>query len=155
MGGITILAEDALRRDSARAKGLEAPEGLEAAEDTETGEDAETAEDTRASDEAGAERAHEAVGRRDAELLGTRIQAFAAHIAESTCELLLLVAEFDRREALRWYVGLTSVAHWLAWACSTSPAPTAIPLHGTGPAMTGTSWWCTWTRRPSHGARLR
>lgn len=121
---MTILAEDALRRESARAKGLEALDGLEVAEDTEAAEDTGKAEDTRASDEAGAERAHEAVGRRDAELLGTRIQAFAAHIAESTCELLLLVAEFDRREALRWYVGLKSVAHWLAWACSMS-LPTA------------------------------
>lgn len=60
--------------------------------------------------------------REDAELLGSRIQAYAAHIAESTCELLLLVAAFERGDALRWFTGLTSVAHWLSWACSMSLA---------------------------------
>ncbi|MCS6711755.1 DUF222 domain-containing protein [Brachybacterium sp. EF45031] len=57
----------------------------------------------------------------DAEALGLRIQDHAARIAELTCEFLLLLAEFDRRDGLRWYVGLKSLAHWLSWACSMAP----------------------------------
>ncbi|PWH07066.1 hypothetical protein DEO23_07970 [Brachybacterium endophyticum] len=57
----------------------------------------------------------------DAERLGTRIQAHAAHVAEAECRLLLLIGEFDAGEGVRWYVGLKSTAHWLCWACSMSP----------------------------------
>lgn len=79
------------------------------------------------SGDGGADEADAAIGqaaplnRADAERLGTRIQAHAAHIAEAMCAFLLLVAEFESRDALRWYVGLKSTAHWLAWACSMSP----------------------------------
>ncbi|WP_460477597.1 HNH endonuclease signature motif containing protein [Brachybacterium huguangmaarense] len=63
----------------------------------------------------------ELLSRTDAELLGTRIQAHAARIAEAVCELLILVGEFDARDGLRHFVGLKSTAHWLAWACSMDP----------------------------------
>lgn len=75
-----------------------------------------------AGDDAGPPGAPTLLPREDAELLGSRIQAHAAHIAESTCELLLLVAAFERGEALRWFTGMKSVAHWLSWACSMSLA---------------------------------
>lgn len=61
------------------------------------------------------------LARGDAESLGERIQQQAAVIAEATCELLLLVGDFDARGGVGWYVGLKSTAHWLAWACSMSP----------------------------------
>lgn len=57
----------------------------------------------------------------DAEELGTRIQQQAALIAEATCELLLMVGEFDAREGFAWFDGLKSTAHWLGWSCSMSP----------------------------------
>ncbi|MFC7465855.1 DUF222 domain-containing protein [Brachybacterium sp. GCM10030252] len=60
------------------------------------------------------------LSRTDAERLGSRIQDQAARIAEATCELLLMVGEFDARGGLSWFVGLKSTAHWLAWACSMS-----------------------------------
>ncbi|WP_299304340.1 HNH endonuclease signature motif containing protein [uncultured Brachybacterium sp.] len=57
----------------------------------------------------------------DAEQLGTRIQQQAALIAEATCELLLMVGEFDAREGFAWFDGLKSTAHWLGWSCFMSP----------------------------------
>lgn len=59
--------------------------------------------------------------RSDAEELGSRIQQQAAMIAEATCELLLMVGEFDIRGGLGWFGGLKSTAHWLSWSCSMSP----------------------------------
>lgn len=59
--------------------------------------------------------------RETAEELGARIQAQAALIAEATCELLLMVAEFDAQQGSGWFVGLKSTAHWLSWACSMAP----------------------------------
>ncbi|ASK66034.1 hypothetical protein CFK39_09650 [Brachybacterium avium] len=56
-----------------------------------------------------------------AEELGARIQQQAAMIAEATCELLLMVGEFDAGEGLGWFGGLKSTAHWLSWSCSMSP----------------------------------
>lgn len=48
--------------------------------------------------------------------LEVSITTLAATIAAATCELLGLVAEFDRREA--WGgAGLRSCAHWLNWKC--------------------------------------
>lgn len=48
--------------------------------------------------------------------LEASITTLAATIAAATCELLGLVAEFDRREA--WGgAGLRSCAHWLNWKC--------------------------------------
>ena len=57
----------------------------------------------------------------DAEELSSRIQQQAAVIAEATCELLLMIGEFDAREGSACFVGLKSTAHWLAWTCSMSP----------------------------------
>ena len=59
--------------------------------------------------------------RSDAEKLGERIQQQAAVIAQATCELLLMVGEFDARGGLGWFVGLKSTAHWLSWSCSMAP----------------------------------
>src|SRR5699024_4185446 len=56
-----------------------------------------------------------------AESLGARIQQQAAVIAEATCELLLLVADFDAHLGSTWFEGLKSTAHWLSWACSMAP----------------------------------
>ena len=56
-----------------------------------------------------------------AESLGARIQQQAAVIAEATCELLLLVADFDAHRGSTWFEGLKSTAHWLSWACSMAP----------------------------------
>ena len=56
--------------------------------------------------------------REHAERLGRRIQNQAAVIAQATCEFLLMLAEFDAREGVRFYEGLKSTAHWLGWACS-------------------------------------
>ncbi|MGP9707686.1 DUF222 domain-containing protein [Brachybacterium sp. AOP24-D1-21] len=56
-----------------------------------------------------------------AESLGERIQQQAATIAAATCELLLMVGEFEARGAVGWFVGLKSTAHWLSWSCSMAP----------------------------------
>ncbi len=43
----------------------------------------------------------------------------AAHINAATYQFLLLIAEFDHREA--WgYEGVKSCAHWLNWKCGIS-----------------------------------
>src|SRR5699024_2750729 len=57
----------------------------------------------------------------DAEALGERLQAQAAVVAGATCQFLLMLADFDARGGVGWFVGLKSTAHWLAWACSMSP----------------------------------
>ncbi|MDN6329309.1 MAG: HNH endonuclease [Brachybacterium sp.] len=56
-----------------------------------------------------------------AETLGERIQQQAAVIAAATCELLLLIGQFDARSAVGWFVGFKSTAHWLSWSCSMAP----------------------------------
>src|SRR5262245_20767318 len=49
--------------------------------------------------------------------LEAAICTMAAQLAASTCRWLLLIAEFDRREAyLEW--GCPSTAHWLSWKCA-------------------------------------
>ena len=45
--------------------------------------------------------------------LGERIAELAARINIATCEMLTLVADFDRREG--WADNFTSCAEWLAW----------------------------------------
>ena len=45
--------------------------------------------------------------------LGERIAELAARINIATCEMLTLVADFDRREG--WADNFTSRAEWLAW----------------------------------------
>ena len=41
--------------------------------------------------------------------------------AQSECQLLELIGEFDAGNAVRWWDGVKSLAHWLSWACSMSP----------------------------------
>jgi hypothetical protein len=57
----------------------------------------------------------------DAEALGGKICAAAGLAAQSECQLLELIGEFDAGNAVRWWDGVKSLAHWLAWACSMSP----------------------------------
>src|SRR5699024_8854379 len=57
----------------------------------------------------------------DPDGLGEGIPAQAAVVAGATCQFLLMLADFDARGGAGWFVGLTSTAHWLAWACSMSP----------------------------------
>lgn len=53
------------------------------------------------------------------EQLENEISEFAAHMYAGTCRWLLLVAEFDRRDAqLAW--GFASCGEWLSWRCSIS-----------------------------------
>ncbi|MCZ6771712.1 MAG: hypothetical protein O7G83_06950, partial [Proteobacteria bacterium] len=44
------------------------------------------------------------------------ITTLAANIAAATWQLLMLIAEFDRREVWGNH-GLNSCAHWLNWKC--------------------------------------
>ncbi len=53
----------------------------------------------------------------ETERLEAEITTLAGHIAAATCRWLLLVAEFDRREAWAGW-GCKSCAHWLAWQCA-------------------------------------
>lgn len=53
--------------------------------------------------------------------LEAKICSSAGRIAVATSALLALLLEFDRRNGWAQY-GLKSCAHWLAWACSMSPA---------------------------------
>ena len=57
----------------------------------------------------------------DAEALGGKICAAAGLAAQSECQLLELIGEFDAGNAVRWWDGVKSLAHWLSWACSMSP----------------------------------
>ncbi len=61
------------------------------------------------------------LNRAAAESLGERIQQQAAAIATATCELLLIVGEFEVRGAVGWFVSLKSTVHWLSWSCSMAP----------------------------------
>ncbi|GAA2071158.1 HNH endonuclease signature motif containing protein [Actinomadura alba] len=62
---------------------------------------------------------HEAVVA--AERLEAEICELAGHLAAATCRFLLLLAEFDRREAWGGW-GIRSCAQWLSWKCGISPA---------------------------------
>lgn len=48
--------------------------------------------------------------------LESDICTLAGHLAAATCRWLLLLAEFDRREAWAGW-GTRSCAHWLSWRC--------------------------------------
>jgi hypothetical protein len=52
--------------------------------------------------------------------LAGRICVTAAETAQSECQLLELIGEFDAAGAVRWWDGVKSMAHWLSWACSMS-----------------------------------
>ncbi len=54
------------------------------------------------------------------ERLADEIATLAAHISAATCQWLLLIAEFDRRDGW-WNTGAKSCAHWVSWMCSISP----------------------------------
>ena len=48
--------------------------------------------------------------------LGDEITELAAHLAAGTCQLLELIAIFDKEGG--WcYPGIKSCAHWLNWRC--------------------------------------
>lgn len=50
--------------------------------------------------------------------LAGRICAAASLQAESDCQFLELVAEFDAAGGIRSSRDVKSLAHWLSWACS-------------------------------------
>jgi hypothetical protein len=55
----------------------------------------------------------------DLEGLGDEIAELAAHIHAATWQLLVRLAEFDRREG--WGSGFLSCAHWLSWRTGIAP----------------------------------
>ena len=56
------------------------------------------------------------IGELPTETLEAEIATLYSRISAETCQWLLLVAEFDRREAhLKW--GCHTCAHWLSWHC--------------------------------------
>lgn len=65
----------------------------------------------------GVERADQA----DAEALASEVMTAAADVARQEAAFLRLLGEFDARDAVRWWDGITSTAHWVAWACSVAP----------------------------------
>src|SRR6476620_8638636 len=62
-----------------------------------------------------------AVDRAKADAMAGRICAAAGLAARAECELLELIGEFDAVEAIRWWVDVKSLAHWLSWSCSMTP----------------------------------
>lgn len=62
-----------------------------------------------------------AAERAAADALAGRICAAAAMAARTECQLLELIGEFDAVQAVRWWTGVKSLAHWLSWRCSMSP----------------------------------
>lgn len=56
-----------------------------------------------------------------AEGLADRLQGLTAARTQLDHEFLTALAEFDESRAWRWFDGITSTAHWLAWACSLAP----------------------------------
>jgi hypothetical protein len=59
--------------------------------------------------------------RAHADALAGRICAAAAEAAHSTYTLLELLGEFDATNAIRYWTGFKSLAHWLSWSCSMTP----------------------------------
>ena len=56
--------------------------------------------------------------REQADVLAGRICAAASLSARSECQLLELIGEFDAAGAIRWWLDVKSLAHWLSWTCS-------------------------------------
>ncbi len=56
--------------------------------------------------------------REQADVLAGRICAAASLSARSECQLLELIGEFDDIGAIRWWLDVKSLAHWLSWTCS-------------------------------------
>ncbi len=63
----------------------------------------------------------EALDESSADALAGKICAAASVAAQSECQLIELIGEFDAGDAVRWWDGVKSLAHWLSWACSMSP----------------------------------
>ncbi len=61
------------------------------------------------------------VDREQADGLAGRICAAAGLSAQSDCQLLELIGEFDAAGGIRWWNDVKSLAHWLSWCCSMSP----------------------------------
>ncbi len=59
--------------------------------------------------------------RAQADALAGRICAAAAEAARSEYLLLELLGEFDATNAIRYWTGFKSLAHWLSWCCSMTP----------------------------------
>ena len=59
--------------------------------------------------------------RAQADGLAGRICAAAAEAARSQYVLLELLGEFDALDAIRYWTGFKSLAHWLSWCCSMTP----------------------------------
>ena len=51
-------------------------------------------------------------------LLGRRLQEMAASQAGLDHDFCVLVDQFDAADAVRWFDGIRSTAHYIAWACS-------------------------------------
>jgi hypothetical protein len=62
------------------------------------------------------------VSREQAEVLAGQICAAAGLAAQSECRMLELLGEFDEVDAVRWFHGVKSLAHWLSWCCSIKPS---------------------------------
>ena len=58
------------------------------------------------------------VDRGAAEVLAARVMTAAADVARGEATFLRLLGEFDAGDAVRWWDGLGSTAHWVAWSCS-------------------------------------
>jgi hypothetical protein len=61
------------------------------------------------------------VDRDQANVMAGRICAAAGLSAQSECELLERIGEFDAANAIRWWDDAKSLAHWLSWCCSMTP----------------------------------
>lgn len=57
----------------------------------------------------------------EAEKLSARVMAASADVARQEANFLALVGEFDAVNAVAYWDGLRSTAHWLSWACSIAP----------------------------------
>jgi len=58
------------------------------------------------------------VSHKEAFLLGRRLQELAASQAGLDHDFCVLVDQFDAADAVRWFDGIRSTAHYIAWACS-------------------------------------
>ena len=58
------------------------------------------------------------LSREEAFLLGRGLQELAASRAGLEHDFCVLVDQFDSTDAVRWFDGIRSTAHYVAWACS-------------------------------------
>jgi len=66
----------------------------------------------------GAAPAVDPVTQKEAFALGRRLQELAASQAGLDHDFCVLVDQFDAADAVRWFDGIRSTAHYIAWACS-------------------------------------